>query len=404
MVYGPGLRPTQLPPARYAEIMRISAPHFHQMRGATAPALGGCDEVWDQDDREALVRTMLIAEKMIRDQLGFYMVPTFIEDERRWLNLAGSRPDWQNAEVGTKWKYVTTFGTETLTLVEADALIDWQDWDTDPFPNEEVAVLGAGGLYDTMAACSDECDVAVFFRTEDGAPSAAHPEFEIKPHRVVFDSAGTNMEVILKSAQLIKPTLWNLTEQDCAGSDDENAWIYDFGPANLVPRVDVYCRSINYDTPVDVYWDGSCTCTSPCAHQSQTACAYVTDWEEGFFCARPATWNGTSHVYQAALYTTPPESLKVSYRAGYPLDEYRCTMDPMLERAIVKLTNALLPEPPCAYCAAAAQRWEEDRLDVDPLTPEAASLPWDLYKRGALDAWKIVKLLAKGRGSKMGRT
>lgn len=403
MAYARGLRPTQLPPARYAEIMRISAPHFHQMRGATAPATGGCDIVWDQDDREALQRTMLIAERMIRDQLGFYMVPTFIVDERIHLGLDGCRCDWQNAESETKWKYVTAWGTETLTLLEEDVLIDWQDWDDDPFPNEEVGLLGAGGMYCSLEACDDECDVAVFFRTEDGAPSAAHPYFEIRPHRVIIDSDAGTMEVILQSAQLIQPLLWNLTKRDCARSDDEDAWIYAFAPENLVQRVDVYCRGIDYDTPVTLYWDGSCACTSPCAHQSQSACAYTTDWEEGFFCGRPATWNGTAHVYQAALYTTPPESLKVSYRAGYPLDEYRCTMDPRLERAIVKLTNVLLPEPPCGFCDASERMWKQDRQPIDPLTPEAASMPWDLYSRGALDAWRIVKLLAHGRGGKLGR-
>ncbi|HUW08999.1 MAG TPA: hypothetical protein VM537_04680 [Anaerolineae bacterium] len=403
MVYGPGLPPTQLPPARYAEIMRIPAPHFHQLQGALAPATGGCDTVWDQDDREALLRTMLTSEKMIRDQLQFYMIPTFITNERRHVGLGGCRSDFQNAEIETKWKYVTAFGTETLTLVEADALVDWQDWDADPFPREEVAVLGAGGMYDVMEACDDACAVAVFFRTEDGAPKAAHPYFEIRPHRVVIDDTLGTMEVILKSSQLVKPTLWNLTKADCASSDDPLAWVFDFDADNLVPRVDVYCRSVNAETPITLHWDGSCSCTSPCAHHSQTACAYVTDWEEGFFCGRPATWSGGQHVHQAALYGVPPERLTVNYRAGYPLDEYRCTMDSRLERAIVKLTNALLPEPPCGFCDAAEKIWKLDRTQIDPLTPEAAGMPWDIYSRGALEAWRIVKLLAAGRGGKLGR-
>ncbi|NIV39937.1 MAG: hypothetical protein GWN58_64185, partial [Anaerolineae bacterium] len=173
MVYGPGLPPTQLPPARYAEIMRIPLTHFHQMGGANAPLAGGCDTIWDQDDREALVWAMQQAEDLIVNELGYYLVPTFFTDEVLHMNLRGVRSDWQNAEVRTRWKYVTNFGTEVLTLVEADALVDWQDWDSDPFPTEEVAVLGAGGMYASMTACSDECDIAVFFRTEDGAPSAA---------------------------------------------------------------------------------------------------------------------------------------------------------------------------------------------------------------------------------------
>ena len=78
-------------------------------------------------------------------------------------------------------------------------------------------------------------------------------------------------------------------------------------------------------------------------------------------------------------------------------------MDPNLERAIVKLTNVLLPESPCGFCDEAKIRWKQDRENVDPLTEEAANLPWDLYTRGGLEAWRIVKKFARGRGGKMGR-
>jgi len=407
VVYGPGLPETCLPPARYAEIMRIPLPHFHQMAGPLAPLTGGCDTVWDQDDREALVWVMQQAERMIATELGYWPSPVFVTDESLHLGLDGARSDWQNAEIETNWKHVEAFGTEELTLVEADALVDWQDWDSDPRLTLEVAVLGAGGLYEDLTACDSNCEVAVFFRAEDGALSAAHPHFEIRPVRVAIDSTTDTMEVWLPAAQLIKPTLWNLTEAECAASDDTEAWVYTYDPgdttANLVRRVDVYCRTVDTETPVTVYWDGVCACTSVCSHQTQTACAYVTDAKRGFFCARPATWNGTANIYQAALYSTPPESAVVNYRAGYPLDTVRCRMDRSLERAIVKLTNALLPEPPCGYCDAAMKLWERDRAPVDPLTPEAAGLPWDLYSQGALDAWRIVKMFAMGRGSKLGR-
>jgi hypothetical protein len=107
-------------------------------------------------------------------------------------------------------------------------------------------------------------------------------------------------------------------------------------------------------------------------------------------------------VDAAPTYDLAPESVKVSYRAGYPLNNY-CRMDPRLERAIVKLTNVLLPEPPCEFCGEAKQHWHDDRKPIDPLTPEAATMPWDLYERGALEAWRIVKRMSRGQGGKMGR-
>jgi hypothetical protein len=79
-------------------------------------------------------------------------------------------------------------------------------------------------------------------------------------------------------------------------------------------------------------------------------------------------------------------------------------MNASMERAIVKLTNALLPEPPCGFCGDVAVRtWQDDRRPIDPLTPEAASMPWDVYKRGALEAWRIVKLFSRAKGGKVGR-
>ena len=78
-------------------------------------------------------------------------------------------------------------------------------------------------------------------------------------------------------------------------------------------------------------------------------------------------------------------------------------MEKRTQRAIVKLTNVLLPEPPCGFCDAADRMWKNDRKDVDPLTPEAAGLPWALYQQGALDAWKIVSRLAAGQSGKAGR-
>ena len=105
----------------------------------------------------------------------------------------------------------------------------------------------------------------------------------------------------------------------------------------------------------------------------------------------------------APTWFKPPEAVRVNYRAGYPLDSKTCRMNSNLERAIVKLTNVLLPEPPCAFCDAAQIRWKQDRTNIDPLTPEAAGMPWDLYSMGALEAWRIVKRYAMGRGGKLGR-
>lgn len=390
---------TLLPLDEWAKWMSVSGPHFNQMNGAEAPLYGGCDKVWDQDAIDLLAWTMQQAEDLIIAELGFYPVPTFITSETHLFELAGVRNDWYNAELQTDYGYVTGYGTEQLTLVQANATVEYLDLDNDPFERKETAEIG-NQLYADLPACSAECDVAVFFRVADGATDAADSRYEIRPLRVDID--GTTMRIRADSSLFIRPDLRRLTEMNCKGSTDEGKWKYDFALTNLVTQVDVYCRTINTQTPVTLQWDGVCNCTNVCSHTTQTACAYPIQNKQGIFTPRAATWNGTTNIFASPTYRKPPESVIVNYRAGYPLDR-NCRMDGNLQKAIIKLTNVLLPEPPCAFCDQAQTRWKQDRTDLDPLTEEAANMPWGLYTKGALEAWRIVRKYAMGRGGKLGR-
>jgi hypothetical protein len=316
--------------------------------------------------------------------------------------LPGVRSDWRNAEIDTEWKHIECFGTEQLTLVQADAAVIYSNSNNNPLGRENIATISSTGLYvDELTACDDKCEVAIFFREEDGAEDPADCRWEIRPIKVDID--GSTMSITADSALFVKPTLWDLTELDSVGSTDTNAWIIDFDTANLVTHVDVYCRTVNQASPLTLQWDGVCDCVGTCQHKTQTACAYRTDKRRGFFAPRASTWNGTTNVYAVPTHCWPPESIIANYRAGYPLNK-SCRMNANMERAIVKLTNALLPEPPCGFCGdVAARMWQDDRKPIDALTPEVASLPWDVYKRGALEAWRIVKMFAMGVGGKAGR-
>ncbi len=384
MAYGPGLKPTLLGLARYAEIMQISQPHIHQLAGAKAPLVGGCDGVWDQPAREALIGAIQTAEEMIARSLGFWPAPKFIVDE--WIRIEARR-DWYNAEFQTGWRYIQAVGTESLTLLAADVPVVYSDEDEDPLGREETASITAP-LYGDFDC--ELCGLAVFFRVRDGARDNGHPDFEIRNLRL--DRSGTT--IWGESSMFVIPTLWNLTEAECQGGGE---WKWSFDVTNLVGYVDVYCRSVSNILPATLYWDGVCDCGSPCAHSTQTACVQVTDYQSGHFMVRPATWNGSSHVYTHPLHSRPPQKIKINYLAGYPLTD-DCRMDPALERAVVKLTNSLLPEPPCGFCDPARQKWTHDRKPVEPLTQEAANIPWGLSTQGALEAWRIVKQFSLSTG------
>lgn len=394
---------TLLPLDRYATIMYIPLPHFNQLEGAKAPVVKGCNGIWDQMARDALAWTMAQAEEMIAEYLNFWPSPKFLTDEEIAFNLPGVRQDWEWAEIQTRYGLIDCFGTETLTLKKANADVIYTNSNNNPNGRENLATISSTGLYvEELAACDNKCEVAVFFRETDGAEDSADCRWEIKPLKVDID--GSTMSITGDSALFVKPELWELTELESAGNVDSKAWIIDFDTGNLVTHVDVYCRTVNKQSPVTLRWDGICDCVGICEHRTQTACAYRTDKRRGYFAPRASTWNGTTNIEARPLHChIPPESVLTNYRAGFALDK-SCRMNSSMERAIVKLTNALLPEPPCGFCGDVANRiWNDDRRPVDPLTPEVASMPWDIYKRGALEAWRIVKLFALGRGSKAGR-
>lgn len=379
---------------RWAQIMRVNRCHFNQVDGAKAPmSSDGCDDVWGQQDREDLAMTIATAEEMIANELGFWPAPKYVVGEE--IRVGRVRADWWNAEFSTRWKYVQAFGVRELTLIEENAPVAYVDRDGDAYGREEVALIGdPAALYHYLATdCADPCDVRVFFREEDGAWDDADPRWEIRPVRADID--GDHLTIEAESCMFVRPELWLLEPGETEGRD----WVVDFDVNNLVGAVDVYCEDVDLETPVTIYWDGVCSCASPCAHTTQAACALVTHWERGHFAARPATWGGSSHAYAAPTYAQQPVKLRIDYLAGYPLDPRTCRMHPMLERAVVKLANALLPEPPCGFCDLAEKAWKNDRRDVDPLTVEAASLPWDLYSRGALEAWRIVKRFSRAVGT-----
>jgi hypothetical protein len=385
--------------------MQLSLPHFNQMDGAKAPIVKDCNSrgIWDQDARDSLAWTIAQAEEMIAEYLRFWPSPKFITDEEIAFSLPGVRADWWNAEVETEWAIIDCFGTEQLTLAQAGASVIYTNSNNNPLGRENLATISSTGLYvDELAACDDKCEVAVFFREADGAEDSADCRWEIKPIKVDID--GSTMSITADSALFVKPELWEMTEMDAAGSNDDAAWIIDFDTNNLVSQVDVYCRTVNEQSPITLQWDGVCNCTGVCQHKTQTACAYRTDKKRGFFAPRASSWNGTTNIYATPLHCNfPPESLLANYRAGLALTK-SCRMNSNMERAIVKLTNALLPEPPCGFCGDVAVRiWQDDRQEIDPGLFGGFAPPWDMFKRGAYEAFKIVKLFAMGSGGKVGR-
>lgn len=379
---------TLLPIARYFSLMGVPICHGAGIDGAKSPLKGGCDDLWDQQDREDLALTIATAEDMIAEVLGTPPAPKWIVGEE--IRIGRVRSDWWNAEFSTRWKRVSEFGTQVLTAIDPGAPVAYQNKRHDYYGREETATIGEPGMmYYYPGSCGDACRVRVFFTEADGAWDTADPRWEIRP--LTPDVEPPGVRITAESCLFLKP---ELQERYKAEYPDGDEWWSSFEIANLVESVDVYCESTNLCLPVTLYWEGTCSCDAPCSHSTQTACALPTDLDRGHFAVRPATG---CNSWTAALYSYAPFKVTVNYRAGWPLNERTCRMDPRLERAVVKLTNALLPEPPCGYCDLARRRWENDRKMLEPLTEVASLCPWG-FTAGAVEAYRAVRALARGGG------
>ena len=100
---------TLLPQDRYATIMHLGNGncHFNQVEGGKVPMRSGCDDVWDQPEREELAWTIATAEEMIAAELGFWPAPKWIVGEEHRIGRV--RSDWANAEFKTKYAANETY-------------------------------------------------------------------------------------------------------------------------------------------------------------------------------------------------------------------------------------------------------------------------------------------------------
>lgn len=372
---------TILPLDLWALYNGIKLTHFNQQGGENAPTTN-CQIVFDSYHIDEVALAVQQAETMITEQLGFYPAP-YYEELAEVKVPRNVRTDWWNAPFMTSKKYVQSYGRKVLYPITLGAPVNYVDLDNDPRGINETAIIGEN-LYGGLTGCdSDNCTLRVFFQESDGALDHPSYEYEIRPVKVESYLGG----VILKapSALFIKPTLTRLTKEECKYSGDEDAWINDYDESNWVTNVDIYCEMIDTDTPAgEVTWMDFCE--TPCGTTSSDLCITALKSKVGSFKA-----NLESDCYTRC----PPELLNVSYTSGYPLRN--CVMDTIMQRAIIKLSNVLLPLFPCRcpqeYGSMTSQEeiWFQDRLPVDPLTTEAANMPWQLYSRGALEAWRIVR-------------
>ena len=362
---------------RWPEIMHETGWRFNQLSGDGVRQVANCqNHVYIQYERDYIAQALLDAATQAREYLGYPPAPMWIEDETVILNGDYA---WNSQTLQTRYGQVQAFGRRATTLITGAVSVSSSDADDDGL--DETASVSVSGV---TAIAAEE--IQVFFRTADGAPSAASEVWQIEG-LTVTKSGDT---ATLTGPKWLFAHPLNVWREEYTKTDNAANWRKFEGDAHdadsFVTAVDVYRV---YADPMSAALlqltpDGSVT--TPVA-----ATADIIDSEYGFFTLRTGATQSAPG--------SNPRTVRVSYKAGLPLVNGR--MDAQLETAIARYANTLMPQMP-ELCDRGAAMWKEDSSQ----SPNAA----------AYDAWhppafgisragmKLLEVVSARQNALKGRT
>lgn len=252
--------------------------------------------------------------------------------------------------------YVQTIGKRITTAIQSNATVTYSDEDGDGV--EDTATI-------TVATAVDVSEIAVFFRTADGAPESANDAWRVQP--LTMRASGGNVTITGHKSLFVNPSaVWD-TPYSNPNYDERQAG--DTGTAgHFVTTVDVY--RVHADTTDAVVIMG-------CDGGDESVSATIVNAQEGVI-----RLSGTSGC------AGDPYVLRVYYLAGYPLDDGRMVDD--LAGALVHLANAEMAYKPGGLCAPDVAPFTPDREEVGQFREDELEKGFGTT-RGAIDAYRKVE-------------
>lgn len=337
---------------------------YNQIVGAGSRLMPGCQNApYLQYERQYIADALLEALGKAAQYLGYYPAPIWVTDEAVTVN---SDLSWSSQTLQTRFGYVSAFGKRAVTQIAANVLVTYSDTDGDQI--NDRATLTVSGVTNIPA---DE--IRVFFRTADGAANAADEYWEIEPLSVV--KSGDNATISGGRWLFVHPTrVWAKEyEGDTAHKFAGSTTSAD----DFVNQVDVYRVYADATSAVQLLLDPADVGTE---NTVVNATASVQNEQQGHF----RIYTGSSQTAPAAQ----PRTVRVSYRAGYPLVNGQ--MDRQLAQACIRYANTLMPQQP-QMCDRSLSMWTDDRAVSQNLAARDAWTPPPLgITNGGLFAWGVI--------------
>lgn len=390
-----------LPLARYGQIMQLDVPHLMQIEGTNYPRRRVCDVCWTPGLRQQLRIAINTAERMIAEQIGFPVAPSYIVERQRFparIRLAYRSETGQRRQFGregwprlrTSWKHLQTLGSITL-----DELTFTMEWGCEEGGVDTLLTL-------TIADPDAELTLSrirVFF-----AQGLYFNQEEIRGLKIWRD--GDNVRIAGHREMFLLPDACGYAA--CVDWADDSLFVATVNDLEVYQEVDHREDGLCYAWTTD-------ECGEACTPTTQRGCPVIVDHELGLIQGYPGSWDGASLSIGTPTYWYSPDYVIMRYRAGWvdPLAgglDYSGhlhevdTFGAAMAEAIVRLANTLLSKDARCGCTDAQMLWERDRMLVGyssamstssfsrPMLEESNRCPFG-PTYGALHAWRYVKNL-----------
>lgn len=361
---------TWLPLETWRKALGICPFSFNQLVSASGltPA-GDCGEVWfqhtyqrtDRTSREDVAKAIRDAELAIREQVGYNLIPDWIEDERKPTEKS-ARPEVYNQgslnvrgqmkSIDTRWGHVISGGIRAQEIIERAAAVVISDIDGDGY-SETCTVTAA-------TTVTDANEIRVYYPGQNG-----DWRFEVKPITVTI--SGGFATITFSRWQIVQyPDQERLDAADAANVIDADI------AATYYTTVDVYREYNDPQTQASFLWENdpsSCSSGVAASFTTQSGALFVRDERLGIVGYVPGDWDAATQSFNPTYWTScrEPDQVRLYYYSGWRNKDPRHTrrsvdLDPYWEKAIIYYSICLLDRftCDCTNVERFVRYWRED--------------------------------------------
>jgi len=401
---------TLMPLDQYAEIIGLDPRHFNQVVTDAFPdKTKGSGKIIYQEQwmkpgrasRQEIAVQLANAEALIAQWTRVWPGPKYIVNEVEDFPRGAwgtTMPITQGLcppgifgpnrpRVLTDWYQIIQPGQRRTALALEGVPIEYLDEDGDEWP--EVAqitiALPPAEPNEELDRITQPNDLGVF-----PGGWATDPREEDRIRGLTVEFFEDRIEARGPSAWFVRPELWQ-----------RNDWINGDDPASFLVTVDIYRISTSYSTGYEAVvflWQESSLAT---AWGAQPGVMQVIRPEEGIIALQPATWDEEENHFQVAPFARarPPDSLRLNYVAGLPLDRRGRICSP-LDRAVAALATATLTTPLTDGSESIHGIYNYWQEIPDRPTSARRNCPFG-ERNGAWEAWNTINTFMATLGSSM---